>query len=204
MQFTSEWEKAESKLEEALGRSNSTYQGVSIKPRIEALLNKIDVQIVKFDRFIHELKLIDDNLLKNRVLSIKENNSQYSTVLSVDIAHLRRTIQILQLSKMAFELLKNKVLGISNFEDIVVVLSPAVAVVKNIRAFLIACIPESEEELGIISELLGCILIDAGQVGGYTINFKISNEEAVHLLNEASLTAEQKTKKIFTDIPNYQ
>jgi hypothetical protein len=42
---------------------------------------------------------------------------------------------------------------------------------------------------------LGCILIDAGQVGAYTINFEIANEEAVYLLNEASLTAEQNIKK---------
>jgi hypothetical protein len=69
------------------------------------------------------------------------------------------------------------------------------AVVKNIRASLITSLPESEDELGIISELLGCILIDAGQVGAYTINFEIANEEAVYLLNEASLTAEQNIKK---------
>jgi hypothetical protein len=76
--------------------------------------------------------------------------------------------------------------------------------VKNIRACLVPCIPESEEELGIISELIGYILIDAGQVGGHTINFKVANEEAVCLLNEASVAAEQNIKKIFIDMPNYQ
>jgi hypothetical protein len=159
------------------------------------LLCKIDIQIVKFGRIIEEITLIDDKLLKKRALSIKENNSQYSAVLSLDIAHSRRIIKILYFSKIAFEVLKNKLLGISNFEDIVIVLAPAMAVVKNIRASLIPSLPESEDELGIISELLGCILIDAGQVGAYTINFEIANEEAVYLLNEASLTAEQNIKK---------
>jgi division protein CdvB (Snf7/Vps24/ESCRT-III family) len=168
------------------------------------LLCKIDVQIVKLDHILQEIKLIDDNFLKNRVLSINENNCQYSRSLSEDIAHSRRVIQISHLSKIALEILKNKLLKISNFEDIVIVLSPAIAVVKNIRASLIPYVPESEIELGIISELLGCILIDASQVGGYTINFKIANEEAVHLLNEASLTAEQSIKKIYPNIPNYQ
>ncbi len=76
------------------------------------------------------------------------------------------------------------------------------AVVKSIRACLIPCIPESEEELVNISELLGCILIDAGQVGGHTINFKVANEEGIRLLNEASLAAEKDIKRIFIDIPN--
>jgi hypothetical protein len=195
MQFTSEWAKAECNLQ-SLRRSNSISRGVPIKPRIDSLVCKIDVQIVKWDHIIQELKLIDDKMLNNRMLSIKENNSQYSMIPSVDNAQSRRrTIQILLLSKIAFEVLKNKLLGISNFEDIVIVLAPAMAVVKNIRASLIPSLPESEDELGIISELLGCILIDAGQVGAYTINFEIANEEAVYLLNEASLTAEQNIKK---------
>ncbi|MDQ3970583.1 MAG: hypothetical protein M3227_02725 [Thermoproteota archaeon] len=168
------------------------------------MLCKIDIQIVKFGRIIEEITLIDDKLLKKRALSIKENNSQYSAVLSLDIAHSRRIIKILYFSKIAFEKLKNKLQVISNFGDIIDVLSPAMTVVKNIRACLIPCIPESEEELGIISELLGCILIDAGQVGGHTINFKVANEEAVRLLNEASLAAEQNIKKVFVDIQNYQ
>ena len=168
------------------------------------MLCKIDTQIVKFGLIIDELKSIDDKLLKKRALSINENNPQYSAVLSLDIAHSRRIIKILHFSKIAFEKLKNKLQGISNFGDIVDVLSPAMAVVKSIRACLISCIPESEEELVNISELLGCILIDAGQVGGHTINFKVANEEAVRLLNEASLAAEKDVKKIFIDIPNYQ
>jgi hypothetical protein len=195
MQFTSEWAKTECNLQ-SLRRSNSISRGVPIKPRIDSLVRKIDVQIVKWDHILQELKLIDDKMLNNRMLSIKENNSQYSMIPSVDnVQSKRRTIQILLLSKISFEVLKNKLLGISNFEDIVIVLAPAMAVVKNIRASLIPSLPESEDELGIISELLGCILIDAGQVGAYTINFEIANEEAVYLLNEASLTAEQNIKK---------
>ena len=177
-------------------RSNSISRGVSIKPRVDSLVCKIDVQIVEWDHILQDLKLIDDKMLTGKVLSIKENNSQYSMIPSVDIVHSRRRIiQILLLSKIAFEILKNKLLRISNFEDIVIVLAPAMAVVKNIRASLNPSLPESEDKLGNISELLGCILLDAGQVGAYTINFGTANEEAVHLLNEASLMAEQNIKK---------
>jgi hypothetical protein len=203
MQFISKWAKEQCNYDDSI-RSNSLCQNVPIKPRIDALLCKIDIQIVKWNHILQDLKLIDDKLLKKRIVSINENNSQYSTVLSMDIAHSRRIIRTLLLSKIAFEMLKNKLLGISNFEDIVIVLAPAMAVVKNIRVCLIPSLPESDNELGIISELLGCILIDAGQVGASTINFEIANEEAVHLLNEASLAAEQNINKTFTDILSYQ
>jgi hypothetical protein len=201
MQFTSKGAKEQCNMDDPR-RSNSLCQRVPIKPRIDALLCKIDSQIVNWDHILQQLKLIDYKLLKNRILSLKENNSQHSMVLSMDIANSRRIIRSLLLSKITFEVLKNKLLGISNFEDIVIVLAPAMAIVKNIRACLIPSLPESDDELAIISGLLGSILIDAGQVGGYTINFEIANEQAVHLINDASLTAEQNIKKIFTDIPS--
>jgi len=63
-------------------------------------------------------------------------------------------------------------------------------------------VPEMEEELGIISELLSGILVDAGQVGGYTINFETANEEAVRLIEEASKVVEQKMKDELPGIPD--
>jgi hypothetical protein len=61
-----------------------------------------------------------------------------------------------------------------------------------------------EEELGLISELLSGILVDAGQVGGYTINFETANEEAVRLIDEAAATVDQKMKEEFPGIPDLQ
>jgi hypothetical protein len=52
--------------------------------------------------------------------------------------------------------------AISNIVDLVSLLSPAIAVVRDIRSSLIPYMPESEGEVGEISELLGGILIDAG------------------------------------------
>ena len=65
---------------------------------------------------------------------------------------------------------------------------------RNIRSSLIPYIPESEVVVGEISGLLGVILTDAGQAGGYVINFETANEKALDMINEASLFAEQKIK----------
>ena len=62
--------------------------------------------------------------------------------------------------------------------------------------------PETEDEIGLVSELLAGILVDAGLVGNYTINFKTANEEAVRMINEASLIAEQKIKEQLPDLPS--
>ena len=46
-----------------------------------------------------------------------------------------------------------------------------------------------------ISELLGGLLIDAGQVGGYTINFRAANEEAVPPTKRGIISCGIKNKR---------
>ena len=75
------------------------------------------------------------------------------------------------------------------------------AVVKNVKAGLSTMMPEVENEMGEISEMLGGILMDAGQVGGYTINFDSANEEATKIMEEAASVAENNMKDKFPDLP---
>lgn len=163
---------------------------------------KIQVQISRLEELHVALKSKDEEAFRKLVTSIKENNAQYSTVLSSELARARQVSRVVFLSKVALEKLVAKLSSASDFGDLVIVLSPAMAVVKNLRSSLTPHVPEMEGELGVISELLSGILVDAGQVGGYTINFETANEEAVRLIEEASLAVEQKMKEEFPGIPD--
>ncbi|MFL6348219.1 MAG: hypothetical protein ACJ72X_08000, partial [Nitrososphaeraceae archaeon] len=99
--------------------------------------------------------------------------------------------------KIVFENLKIQLNTISSIVDLVSLLSPMIAVVKNIRSSLIPYIPESEGEVGEISELLGGILIDAVKVGSYVIKFEAANEKELHIINEVLIFVEQKIKQEF-------
>ena len=60
---------------------------------------------------------------------------------------------------------------------------------------------EADREIGEISGLLSGILVDAGQLGGYTINFDAANEESEKILSEASAIAEERLKDKIPDLP---
>jgi hypothetical protein len=89
---------------------------------------------------------------------------------------------------------------VSNLSDIVIILSPAVPILKNIRSSLIPCIPDSRQELCYICELVEVALVDAAQLGGYTINFQTANESALHLISEASLNKGGELAKEFSEL----
>lgn len=199
--MNSRWVKSESILSND-DQTVSPKPGGPLKPRLDAVQKRIQVQISRLEELHSTLKSKDEESFRKLVTSIKENNAQYSTVLSSELARARQVSRVVFISKVALEKLVAKLSSASDFGDLVIVLSPAMAVAKNLRSSLTPHVPEMEEELGIISELLSGILVDAGQVGGYTINFETANEEAVRLIEEASTVVEQKMKEEFPGIPD--
>ena len=200
--MNSRWVKSESILNNDDQSVSPPKPGGPLKPRLDAVQKKIELQIARLEELHTLLKSKDEEVFLKLVSSIKENNAQYSTVLSSDLARARQVSKIVFMSRVALEKLIAKLSSASDFGDLVIVLSPAMAVVKNLRSALTSQVPEMEEELGIISELLSGILVDAGQVGGYTINFETANEEAVRLIEEASKVVEQKMKDELPGIPD--
>jgi len=200
--MNSRWVKSESILNNDDQSLSPPKPGGPLKPRLDAVQKKIELQIARLEELHTLLKSKDEEVFLKLVSSIKENNAQYSTVLSSDLAKARQVSKIVFMSRVTLEKLIAKLSSASDFGDLVIVLSPAMAVVKNLRSALTSQVPEMEEELGIISELLSGILVDAGQVGGYTINFETANEEAVRLIEEASKVVEQKMKDELPGIPD--
>jgi len=200
--MNSRWVKSESILSNDDQTVSPPRPGGPLKPRLDAVQKKIQVQVSRLEELHELLKSKDEDLFHRLVTSVEENNAQYSTVLSSDLARARQVSRVVFLSRVALEKLVAKLSTASDFGDLVIVLSPAMAVVKSLRSSLTPHVPEMEGELGIISELLSGILVDAGQVGGYTINFETANEEAVRLIDEASLAVEQKMKEEFPGIPD--
>jgi division protein CdvB (Snf7/Vps24/ESCRT-III family) len=76
------------------------------------------------------------------------------------------------------------------------------SVIRGVKQGLVGVLPEAESEIGEISGLLSSILVDAGTVGGYSLNFEAANEDAERILAEASAVAEQRMKEKFPEIPS--
>src|SRR5215208_1540073 len=211
--MNSRWVKSESVLdsddrEGNNNNNNNHYQTASLpkpggplKPRLDAVRKKIEVQIDRLEELLIINKPKDSEILTKLMVSINENNTQNSTLLSSELARARQLSRALLLTSVTLEKLISNLSSASAFGDVVVVLSPAMAVVKNLRSSITPYVPEMEGELGVISELLSGILVDAGQVGGFTINFEKANEEGVRLIAEVSQVVDQKMKEEFSKVP---
>lgn len=208
MQVKSKWVKSEQTLEDK-NRANSNIDvsikySIPLKPRVDAVMDQVNSQVSKLDIILNEIKTKDYGTFRSMLSSVKDNNTLNSRISLSNLAHIRKLIKIVSLSKVVFENLNIKLSTVSSIVDLVSILSPGIALVKNVRSSLISYMPESKYEIGSISDLIGGILVDAGQIGSYIINFETANEKASYLINEALLIAEQKIKEEFPDLPDFE
>ena len=174
---------------------------IPLRPKIKQIQYRISNEILKLQNIFNELKTQDDELIKKLNISLKENNIQYSLLISSDLNDNRKSIRAIWTSKIVLDTLHNQICSISSFKDLVENLTPSLAVLKSIRSLLISHIRESEHEFKNISDLLCDVLFNAGQLGGYLINFKIANNAAVDVTEDALFKAEHKIKLEFLPIP---
>ena len=76
---------------------------------------------------------------------------------------------------------------------------------KNVRATVefvpAGVLPEAENELGDIGNMLSGLMFDVGQSSGLNINFNSVNEDASKILSEAATVAEQKINANLPNLP---
>lgn len=211
--MNSRWVKSESVVDsdERDGNNNNNnnyYQTASpskpggpLKPRVDAVRKKIQVLIDRLEELHGINRPRDNEILRKLMVSINENNTQHCTLLSSELARARQLSRALLQTSLALEKLISKLSSASDFGDLVIILTPSMAVVKNLRSSITPYLPEMEGDLGVISELLSGILVDAGQVGGFTINFETANEEAVGFIGEVSRLVDEKMEEEFSKVP---
>lgn len=173
-----------------------------LKPRLDNAIKQIRTQIIKLDQTNNRLKDKDSTIFRNVVTAMKNHDMPHATVYANELAELRKMTKMVTQSKLALEQIAIRLNTVSELGDVVVTLTPAMGVIKDIQSGVLNVLPEAEHEISEISGLLSGLLVDAGQMGGHTINFDSSNDVARNIMNEASAIAEQKMKDQFPSLPH--
>lgn len=181
MESKSRWVTSEAKSGNN-GIYSSIKYDVSLQPRIDAIRN----HITELERIMCQSISNDGDINRREHPHQVTNYSVHHSDMYASEYVIRKRNQIIRVSKILLDRLAYQLTNVSDLGDIVIILSPAVAILKNIRSSLIPCIPDSRQELCYICELLEVVLVDAAQLGGYTINFQTANESALKLMNETS------------------
>lgn len=201
MQVRSRWIKSESMLEE---REYTRGKTVALKPRIEVVLNKIKNEVTKLAYIYTELVAIEVKIREsNNSFSSDHDMSKHGVSDHAEIFQSRRRGITVIMSMMSLETVADRLQAAKNITEVASALKPTIAVVKNIRSALIRYVSGAQEQITDICDMLELILIDSCQLSNGMLDFKEANHEAILLLNEAHLKAEQKMQEEFPGLMRF-
>jgi division protein CdvB (Snf7/Vps24/ESCRT-III family) len=202
MPFDSRWVKPQG---ESVG--HKLLEGIKpqapLKPRIEEAQKKLQMQITRLDGISARMQEKDKIIFKRVVLAMQSHDSSHARVLSGELSQIRKMNKMVTSAKLALEQIQLRLNTITELGDVVVTLSPAMSVIKGLQTGLAGMMPEADQSFGQISELLGNIMTDSGQIPNTEIaSFNGINEDTAEIMEEASAVVEMNMKNKFPDLPS--
>lgn len=176
-----------------------------LKPKIAEAERRIKIQMSRIDLALSRIADRDSYIFRKVVLALQRKDVQRASLYANELSEVRKLGKLVTQAKLALQQVVLRLNTVRDLGDAVTVISPVMSVVKNVGSNLSYVIPEAQGEIGEISNLLGDILVNAGNLSGDTyVNVEATNEEADKILSEASALAEERMKQLFPEISSQQ
>jgi division protein CdvB (Snf7/Vps24/ESCRT-III family) len=117
------------------------------------------------------------------------------------LAEVRKMEKLVMNARLALDQVVLRMKTVTEFGDLVSTLGPCISVLRSVNVGLCGVLPEAENELGDISNMLSGLMFDCGTSSGMSLNFNSVNEDASKILSEAAAVAEQKISANLPELP---
>jgi division protein CdvB (Snf7/Vps24/ESCRT-III family) len=167
-----------------------------VKPRIESVINDIQLQISNLDVKISKMKAREETLFNKVVDAMKSHDITHTKILSVELAQLRKNQRTPNQARIALEQVSMRTSTIHVLSEIMETLEPAMNPVKGLKSDFEILVPSTDTELDYMQMLTNSILSDSNQnneidIIGMNIVELSENDDIGHIINEASEVAEK-------------
>ncbi|MBM3292070.1 hypothetical protein FJY84_05280 [Candidatus Bathyarchaeota archaeon] len=183
---------------------NMVRQPPPLKPRLDAAIKRINIQLTKLDQESNRFNERDKSLFNKVVEAYAAHDTQRANIYANELSELRKMAKMTMNAKLALDQIALRLEGLTELGDIAHTLLPVIGVVRDIRSGMASVNPMISRELGEISNILSGIVMDAGSTSGLSINFESANEDARKIMEEAATVAESKMKDTFPELPGRQ
>ena len=176
-------------------------ESLPLKPRIENVMNKTQLQISKLDAKIAKMKGMEQEIFNKVIDAVKTRNTIYAKSLSNELLQLRKSQRTLNQARIALEQVSMRISTIHDLGEIMEILEPAMSPVKGLKSDFERLVPSTDMELNYMQMLTDSILSDSMQnneidVIDMNIVGSSKNKDTDHIMNEASAVLEEQNNSI--------
>ena len=200
-----------------ISNSWNKTEGTSITQKVidkvkpdEPLKNKIDFAQKKLQFQISKLEVINEKLQKKhdtifeKIVNAQRNNKpSYAQAYAGELTQVRKMKNMVSGAKLSMEQVKLRLDTVSELGDVVVTLSPCMAIIKGLSPSLSGIMPEANASMQDLSQILGDVM--SGSSVGVADNMNVdttTNSDTLAILEEAHSVIAGQTQSAIPDVPD--
>ena len=199
--FAKKWENKREENSFTNSLKETVIPPAPLKPRMDYAIRRLELQIHKLDQSSERFSQKDRALFTKIVDSYAKHDTAHANIYANELAEVRKMERLVMNARLALDQVLLRLRMVTEFGDLVTTLGPCIGVLRSVNVGLCGVLPEAENELGDISNMLSGLMFDCGTSSGMSLNFNNVNEDASKILAEAATVAEQKINANLPELP---
>ncbi len=174
-----------------------------IKNKIDFAQKKLEFQITKLDGINEKLQKKHDTIFEKIVNAQRNNKTGYAHAYAGELAQVRKMKNMVGGAKLSMEQIKLRLSTVSELGDVVVTLSPCMAIIRGLAPSLKGIMPEASASMQDLSQILGDVMSGSSLAMGDSISNGVeANADTLAILEEAHNVIAGQTKSTIPEIPD--
>ena len=179
-----------------------------IKNKIDFAQKKLQFQISKLDVINKKLQKKHDTIFEKIVNAQRNNKPSYAQAYAGELTQVRKMKNMVSGAKLSMEQVKLRLDTVSELGDVVVTLSPCMAIIKGLSPSLSGVMPEANASMQDLSQILGDVMAGSsvgGAADSMDIGMNVSTEassDTLAILEEAHNVIAGQTQTAIPDVPS--
>ena len=182
---------------------NKIKPDTPIKNKIDLAQKKLEFQILKLDGINEKLKKKHDMIFEKIVNAQRSNQNGYAQAYAGELAQVRKMSNMVSGAKLSMEQINLRLSTISELGDVVVTLSPCMAIIRGLAPSLKGIMPEASASMQDLSQILGDVMSGSSLNMGDSLSVAAeTNSDTLAILEEAHNVIAGQTKSTIPEIPD--
>jgi division protein CdvB (Snf7/Vps24/ESCRT-III family) len=199
--FAKKWETKRDATSFISNVKETVIPPAPLKSRLDNAIRRLELQVHKLDQSSDRFSQKDRALFTKIVAAYEQHDTAHANIYANELAEVRKMERLVMNSRLALDQVLLRMRTVTEFGDLVTTLGPCISVLRSVNVGLCGVLPEAENELGDIGNMLSGLMFDCGASSGMSLNFNNVNEDASKILEEAATVAEQKINAKLPDLP---
>jgi len=200
--LNSSWNKegGESITQRVIGRVRPEEP---IKNKIDFAQKKLEFQITKLEVINEKLQKKHDMIFEKIVNAQRNNKTGYAQAYAGELAQVRKMKNMVSGAKLSMEQIKLRLSTVSELGDVIVTLSPCMAIIRGLAPSLKGIMPDANASMQDLSQILGDVMSGSSINMGESMSIGVeANADTLAILEEAHSVIAGQTKSIIPEVPD--